>query len=139
MKTFKQVFDIEWTDGVMVIVPREDLRELEFQDIDAGAREVLGRFNARQVGNVVVDLERTDYCGSTALGFFVALHQAVVARHGRLAFCNVSEHEREIMRLARLDTLWSICTTRQEALAAVTGRPQLVSSPHRSEPTFGMS
>jgi anti-anti-sigma factor len=127
MGTLKRVFDIEWTGGVMVVIPLGDLRELDFLDIEAGASEVLDRFANGPARDVVVDFVRMDYCGSTALGYFVALRKAVGARGGRLAFCNVSEHEREIMRVARLDTLWSICTTREEAVAAVTARPRLAS------------
>ncbi len=33
-----------------------------------------------------------------------------------MAFCNVSSHEQEVLRLTRLDTLWPICSTREQAL-----------------------
>jgi anti-anti-sigma regulatory factor len=62
-----------------------------------------------------------DYGGSTALGFFVRLSLAVRDRGGRMAFCNVSEHEREILETTNLDWLCPLCVSRQDALRAVRG------------------
>jgi hypothetical protein len=53
------------------------------------------------------------------MGFFARLWRRVCERGGRMAFCNVSDHEREIMRVTRLDGLWPICPSRQEAIKAV--------------------
>jgi hypothetical protein len=38
-----------------------------------------------------------------------------------MAFCNVSAHEREILRATNLDQLWPICPSRSAALTAVGG------------------
>jgi hypothetical protein len=38
-----------------------------------------------------------------------------------MAFCRVSEHEREILQATRLDGLWPVCLSREEALHAVRG------------------
>jgi hypothetical protein len=37
-----------------------------------------------------------------------------------LAFCNVSAHERELLTVTGLDTLWPIYPSREEAIRAVT-------------------
>jgi anti-anti-sigma factor len=66
-----------------------------------------------------MDFSRTDYYGSTALAFFVNVWKAVRRHQGHMSFCSVSDHERQILSLTRLDTLWSICGTREEALEAV--------------------
>jgi anti-anti-sigma factor len=66
--------------------------------------------------NILLDFEGTDYYGSTALGLFLKLWKRVRSLDGNMAFCNVSEHEREVLRLTRLDSLWPICGTREEAL-----------------------
>ena len=36
-----------------------------------------------------------------------------------MAFCNISEDERDVLRITRLDTLWSICESRSDAMEAV--------------------
>jgi anti-anti-sigma regulatory factor len=66
-----------------------------------------------------MDFCKTDYYGSTALGFFMKLWKRVKTQNGRMAFCNVSGHEKYILTVMNLDSLWPICSTRAEALAAV--------------------
>jgi hypothetical protein len=39
-----------------------------------------------------------------------------------MAFCNLSEHEREVLTVTNLDRLWPVCGTRAEALASVRRR-----------------
>jgi anti-anti-sigma factor len=115
------VFDLEVEGETVVVTPTEDLRELEFAEIGVAAEEVLGLLDRGPARNVVVDFRRTDYYGSTALGVFLRLWKRVRSRGRRMAFCNVSAHEEEILRLANLDRLWPVCPSREEALAAVRG------------------
>jgi anti-anti-sigma factor len=117
----KRLFEIERHGEVVVIVPTTDLREFEYQAIEAGASGILDLIRLPEVKGVVVDFCRTDAYGSTALGFFLRMWKRVSDRGGRMAFCNVSEHEREVLAVTRLDTLWPICSSREEALEAVTG------------------
>jgi anti-anti-sigma factor len=71
------------------------------------------------VKHIVLDLHKMDYCGSTALGAFVSLWHGVRERGGRLALCNISKHERELLGVTNLDYLWPLCPSRVEALRAV--------------------
>jgi hypothetical protein len=36
-----------------------------------------------------------------------------------MAFCNLSPQEKEILRLTKLDSLWPICGSREEAMQTV--------------------
>jgi hypothetical protein len=40
-------------------------------------------------------------------------------QNGRMAFYNVSDHEKGILKVTHLDHLWPICSSRIEALKAV--------------------
>ena len=113
------IFEIEQEDDTIIVVPAVDLRELDYQRIEAGARRILDLLNGTGIKNVVLDFHKTDYYGSTALGFFVKLWKRVRRRNGRMAFCNVSDHEKEILQITKLDHLWPICSSRSEALEAV--------------------
>jgi anti-anti-sigma factor len=115
------VFEIEPNGDTLVITPVTDLTELAFERIDVGAQELLGLLDQEHIKNVVMDFHRTDYYGSTALGIFVRLWKRVRSRNGRMAFCNVSEHETEILKITGLDRLWLICLSRQEAMEAIRG------------------
>jgi anti-anti-sigma factor len=113
------LFDVQRQDDVIVVTPTADLREFEYQDIEAGAEGILELLGAPGVKGVVLDFYRTDYYGSTALGFFIRMWKRVSSQGGRMAFCNVSQHEREVLAVTRLDGLWPTCPTRDEALKAV--------------------
>jgi anti-anti-sigma factor len=113
------IFEIEQEDDTIIVVPTVDLQELEYQRIEEGARKILELLNGIGIKNVVLDFHKTDYYGSTALGFFLKLWKRVSNQNGRMAFCNVSDHEKEILRLTKLDHLWLICSSRIEALEVV--------------------
>lgn len=112
-------FQIEQQDNTIVVKPLIDLGELEHDRIERDGKAVLDRLAATGVTNVVVDFDKTDYYGSAALGFFLRMWKRARMQGGHMAFCNVSPHERQILELTRLDTLWSICGSRDEALEAV--------------------
>jgi anti-anti-sigma factor len=113
------IFEIEEDDDTIIVVPAAYLRELEYQRIEEGARRILDLLNGPPVKNIVMDFRKTDCCESPTLGFFMKLWKRVRVRNGRMAFCNVSDHEKEILQITNLDRTWPICSSRAEALAAV--------------------
>jgi anti-anti-sigma factor len=113
------IFKFERLIDTIVVISVVDLRVLDFQRIEAGAMEIFEILNDTGIKNVVLDFHKTDYYGSTALGFFLKLWKRVRVRNGRMAFCNVSDHEKEILQITKLDHLWPICSSRSEALEAV--------------------
>jgi anti-anti-sigma factor len=117
-------FEVELAGETLIVTPVMDLRELDFSGIEAGAREILDRLGNSTIKNVVLDFHKTDYYGSTALGFFVKLWKRVKERKGRMALCCLSEHEREILAVTKLDGVWPICSSRQEAIKSVRGGPR---------------
>jgi anti-sigma B factor antagonist len=121
MNDTEHLFELERHGETVIVVPTVDLREFEFQQIEEQAQEVLSLLSNGDAKNVIVDFSRTDYYGSTALGFFVKLWKRVRAKDGRMAFCNVSQNEQEILDVTHLDRLWSICSNREEALKVVEG------------------
>jgi anti-anti-sigma factor len=121
MTTITATFDVEREGRTLIVTPRTDLRELDYQTIEVGATEILSLLGNGTIKNVVLDFHNTDYYGSTALGFFVKLWKRVRDRHGRMAFCGLSAHEREILQATNLDGLWPLCSSRLEAIQAVQG------------------
>jgi anti-anti-sigma factor len=107
------------TGNSLVITPVANLREFDFDQIEAAAAQTLNQVDTGAARSVVLDFKNTDFYGSTALAFFVKLWKRVKAAGGELAFCNVSSHEREILEITRLNTLWPLCKSLDEALEAV--------------------
>lgn len=115
------MFDVELRGETAIVTPGGDLRELDFQEIEAGEKEVLVFLERTHVRDVIVDLNRMDYGGSTALEFFMRLSTSVRSRNGCMIFCNVSERQKEILRLADLDGMWPIHRSKEEALRSIKG------------------
>jgi anti-anti-sigma factor len=115
-----KVFEIERQEDTITVIPVLDLNEFEFQRIEAGAGPVLRLLEDTQVKNVVVDFHKVDYFSSTALAFFLKIWKRVRKKDGQMALCNVSEHEKEILKVTMLDSLWPICASKEEAMRAVS-------------------
>ena len=124
---------IEQLGETMVLTPSKDLSELDFEQIERDAEHALRMLDGSRAKNVVVDFCHTDYYGSTALSFFVKVWKRVREVGGAMAFCNLSEHERAILGITGLDSLWAICDSREEALQFVARQPPAATSPSRVE------
>jgi anti-anti-sigma factor len=116
------LFDVERDEDILVITPTADLRESAYQEIEEAARGILDLLATGEIKGLVLDFHRTDYYGSTALGLFVRLWKRISRCGGRMAFCNVSPHEGEILSGTRLDTLWPICDSKAQAIQLVAKR-----------------
>ena len=119
MSMIPDAFTTEQQGHTLIVTALIDLRELNYEEVEAGARHVLHLLHQKAIKNVVLDFHKTDYYGSTALGFFVKLWKRIKERNGHMAFCCVSAHEREILKVTNLAGLWPICASRAEALASV--------------------
>jgi anti-anti-sigma factor len=120
MATPSNLFELEQQGDTLIVTPTADLRELRYEEIEDAASDVLRWLDGGPVRNVVLDFGRTAYYGSTALGFFIKVWKRVRSRGGQMAFCNISDLEREILDVMQLGGLWPICASRADALAAVS-------------------
>lgn len=116
MTAQKSAFEIQRVGATLVLTPQQNLSELQFVHFDEASRSILAQLEQSAARNIVLDFENTDYYGSTALGFFVKLWKRVRCVDGNMVFCHVSDTEREILEVTRLDGLWQIFPTRAEAL-----------------------
>ncbi len=113
------LLDLERCGNTLVVMPRTNLREGLYQEIEQ-EENLLGDLVVQHaIRNIVVDFAGTDFFGSSALGFLIHLRKLVHGRGGHMALCNVSAHETEILNVTRLDQFWPICATRSDALQAI--------------------
>ena len=115
----ERIFEFEPRDNTLVVVPVINLRESDCQQIEEAAADLFQLLDRSRYQNIVLDFYKTDFYGSMALAFFVKLWKWARNRNGRLIFCNLSGHEKEILEVAHLDQLWPICDTKSEALRTV--------------------
>ncbi len=118
------LFHAEQQGSTLILSPRSNLSELELTSLETAIQDITQQLESSDLRNVVLDFANTDYYGSTALGCFIKLWKRVRSIDGNMVFCNVSIHEREVLKLTRLDSLWTIYSTRDEALQHLQAEQQ---------------
>lgn len=119
MSTAPGLFLTECRDKIAIVTATRDLSEFVYESLETEATSVMALLGDGQCRSVVIDLSRTDYCGSTALGLFLKIWKLTRANNGKMSFCGLSENEKEVFATMKLDSLWPICDTLEESLAAV--------------------
>jgi anti-sigma B factor antagonist len=82
---------------------RADVRQRVRSELDQGR------------ATVVVDLSGTEYVDSAGLGTLVLLNKEARAAGGCLVLAGLSDHVRDLLRLVRLDEVFTIAATVVEA------------------------
>jgi len=71
--------------------------------------------------NVIVDFTKIDYIDSTGIGELVGYLGKFTTQNRKLILVNPSERIMKLLKLAKLDTVFKIYNTEEEALAAESG------------------
>ena len=93
-------------DGQLIVGNRQELKELVQAALDKGERRIL------------IDFSRTGYIDSSGLGALVSISKRVRESGGDLKLSGLNEDLRSLFELTKLDTLFSIADTPQQALAS---------------------
>jgi anti-sigma B factor antagonist len=93
-------------DGQLIVGNRQELKQQVIDALDGGARKF------------VVDFSRTGYIDSSGLGVLVSLSKKIREHGGDLRLAALNEDLQTLFELTKLDTLFAIARTTQEALAA---------------------
>ena len=113
--------------GGLVLTLHEDLDLSNYASFEADCLRISQEIAQGAVRSLLIDCRQTHALGCTALGFFLKLWK-VAERHGsRFALCGLSPLERETIAVCKLDKLWAIYPTRDQATAAL-GVPEDVAA-----------
>jgi anti-sigma B factor antagonist len=93
-------------DGQLIVGNRQELKQVVLDALEGGARKF------------VVDFSRTGYIDSSGLGVLVSLSKKIREQGGDLRLAGLNEDLQTLFELTKLDTLFAITRTAQEALAA---------------------
>lgn len=78
---------------------------------------------------VVADMARVQLLTSAGIRQFLLLRKRMASNRGGLVLCGVNERVRTLLEIAGLLSQFTITDTREQALAAVTAKPQGVPEP----------
>jgi anti-sigma B factor antagonist len=92
-------------DGQLIVGNRQELKNLVHEALDRGGRKF------------VIDCTRTGYIDSSGLGALVSMSRKVRESGGELRIAGLNEDLRALFELTKLDTLFRILDTPEQALA----------------------
>lgn len=92
-------------DGQLIVGNRHELKQKVMDALDVGERKI------------VIDFTNTGYIDSSGLGALVSLSKKVRDQGGELKLAGLNEDLRTLFELTKLDTLFTIADTPEQALA----------------------
>lgn len=93
-------------NGELVLTDSQQIKEEVKQAIEKD-----GRFQ------VVIDLSKVDFIDSSGLGVLIGWFKTVNQAQGKIAYVCLTEYVSKIISLAKLDKIFPIYATAEEALA----------------------
>jgi len=93
-------------EGQLIVGNRQELKELVQAALDQGEHRLL------------IDFSRTGYIDSSGLGALVSISKKIREAGGELRLSGLNEDLRSLFELTKLDTLFAIAETPQQALAS---------------------
>jgi anti-sigma B factor antagonist len=103
----------------------KDVRVVEFTH-----NKILDEANIKEIGDailslveerehpkILIDFANVDHLSSAALGMLININSKVKARNGNLRLANIKSSIREVFVITKLDKLFRILGSREEALA----------------------
>ena len=95
--------------GEIDLFTAPELKQVLAEAIEGGRRRI------------VVDLTETTFLDSTALGVLIGAVKRLRSRDGALAIVNVDENIAKTFEITGLDQIFTILSSRDEAVSAVSG------------------
>jgi anti-sigma B factor antagonist len=92
-------------DGQLIVGNRHELKDMIQAALDRGERKLL------------VDFSQTGYIDSSGLGALVSISKRIREASGELRLAGLNDDLRSLFELTKLDTLFTITETPEQALA----------------------
>jgi anti-anti-sigma factor len=105
----------EQQGNVLVITPLFTYAMFGEPEVATELTEVQEQVDSPGTQQLIIDLGEIPYFGSTVLEWMAQLWKRVKSKGGRLAIVRPSEIGREVLSAARLERLWGIFETRDQA------------------------
>jgi anti-anti-sigma factor len=113
-----RLFSTYCRDGALIVAPVEPIGSLNAAEVRGEAEGLMAEVHAQGVAKVIFEMSRADYFGSQVIELMILVWRYLAPAQGRLALCQLSPAAKEMLHVVGLDTLWPVCDTLDEALAA---------------------
>lgn len=114
-----KVFPAELQGSTLVVSPKGDA--VSFRDIDVHneTTAVMDILNDAKVVNLIVDLGGARYFGTTIIGAVSSMGMKIREKGGQNVLCGASEDMLDILRIMKLDTIWTHYKSLRESLKSL--------------------
>ncbi len=105
-------------DGILILT----VEETKIEEYTTTQREWLYKtIETREDPRFVIDLAAIQYMASSDIGLLITLKRRIDTRKGKVAIVNVDPFILDVLRMMRIDKLFTIKSNMPEAVAAVRG------------------
>lgn len=114
-----KVFPAELQGSTLIVSPKGDA--VSFRDIDVHneTTAVMEILDDAKVVNLVVNLSGARYYGTTIIGALSSMGMKIREKGGQNILCGASDDMLDILRIMKLDTIWTQYATLRESLKAL--------------------
>jgi anti-sigma B factor antagonist len=104
------------TEGAAILVELADKKILDEVSISQIGEQLNSLVAGSPQPRLVLDFSSVGQMSSSALGMLITLHKRLREKNGQLRLCGIQPAIYEVFVITRLNEIFQICQTRQEAL-----------------------
>ena len=113
--------NVSFEDGIVLVELKDHriLDEMSIMRIGEQLNALVARSSERKAApgpRFVIDFTNVAHMSSSALGVLITVHKRIRERQGQLRLCCIQAAIHEIFVITRLNEIFQICQTRQEAI-----------------------
>ena len=116
MRNIPKYFRVESSDDTLILSAVSSINMLLDEEVREECTLLIDQLSEHNATNVVIDLGAVDHFGSIILELMVILWKRTKTGKGKFVVCSVSAVGQQVLQTTKLDGLWTILPTREEAL-----------------------
>lgn len=106
-------------EGAVTVIQLLDSKLLDEMSIMQIGDEINDQIAGSSPPKLVLDFTSVAHMSSSALGMLITLHKRVREQGGQLRLCCIQPTIYEVFVITRLNEIFKVCQSRQEALASI--------------------
>lgn len=103
-------------DGEITVVQFMDRNILDEANIQRIGEELAELVDNAPVPKIMIDFDNVDHLSSAALGALITVNNKVRQKDGQLRLAKIDAQIHEVFKITKLDKLFQICKSSEEAL-----------------------
>ena len=108
-----------YEQGVIVLELDAAYESLEAQTLQAMGELLLEEIGRAETPRVVLDMTQTRFIDSMFIETVFRAWKRIQELHGAMAICCANVMCEEVLKIAKLNAIWAICPSREEAIQVV--------------------